>query len=293
MLLHVISFLTIDPSLGRIDRSMLSDQVRMELLFEGMRFAFKGGIQDKNGDFKEISEWHSIECAGGRVTRIKLIRQSFNGLHEQFSFEFIPPQLTEFSAIFSNLHGTLDTSILPLDLVLFIVKKNKLHGSIILRSFPQKLQKINISMNDFCRSLDLSCLPASTQVFDARQNVFSGEISLNYVPPMIEELWLDHNKLKGPILSKTLPNSLTHLSLHKNELNGNFQLRTIAPYLQYLSLWDNKWDGKGTLVFPRCVDQSKITFKTFTHCIAVVDEEGKPHPWEGQILQIQRNHDRF
>ena len=279
--------LTADPSLGRIDYSLLSDQALMEILFDGIRTDNDASIRDENGNFNDISEWNYIKCIGDSVSEIKI-----HGSHisdKQFPFEFIPPRVTVFqTGVSSNLHGTLDPSVLPHSLIVFDVAWNKLHGSVDLRSFPEKLHEIYIHNNSFSGSLDLTSLPASIMRLDASENAFSGEVSLNHLPSKIERLFFNQNSLSGSIFIEKLPETLIYLALDENEFEGDFCLLDVPPNLQDLRMWGNKWDKKGRIVLPRDVGERKMHCLFYSLCPAVVDECGNTHPWEKEILEDQR-----
>ena len=278
--------LTADPSLGRIDYSLLSDQALMEILFDGIRMYDGLSVRDENGNFKEITEWPRIRCIGDSVAKLRICGTQLSD--KQFPFDFIPPRVTVFKGFSSNLHGTLDPSVLPHSLIFFDFSDNKLHGSVDLRSFPEKLQEIDIHVNSFSGSLDLTSLPASIMKLDAGENAFSGEVSLNHLPSRIEELYFNQNSLSGSISIEKLPETLAYLKLDENEFEGDFRLLDIPPNLKELPIFGNKWDRKGKLVLPRDAGQGNMHLKIYGHCIAVVDECGNTHPWEKEILEIQR-----
>ena len=283
MLKPIFEFLTVDPSLGRIDYSLLSDQALMEILFDGMRTRNETALRDENGNFKDIFEWEGIKCIGDSVSKITMYGKLVSD--KQFPFDFIPPRVTVFEGGFANLHGTLDPSVLPMHLIKFIVHYNKLRGSVNIGSFPEKLQDIGMSNNHFSGSLDLSSLPASIIKFEASGNNFSGEVSLNDLPPAIKELWISANALSGSISITNLPETITDIHLEENALEGDFRLLEIPPNLHFLNFWENKWDGVGTIVFPRHAGQERMNFYLNSSLIAVVDEYGNSHPWEKEILE--------
>ena len=285
--MYIFNLLTADPSLGRIDRSLLSDQALMELLFEGMRADKKAFFQDENGDFIAISEWDCVKSIDEYVSEIRIARSLFT--EKQFPFEFVPQRVRVFLSRSCRLHGTLDPSLLPVNLTLFSVEGNKLHGSVQLKSFPDKLRLIDISKNAFSGSLDLSTLPESIIRFNASANAFSGEISLNELPSAMQKLHLNANALSGSISIQKLPSQFTHLYLNSNQFEGNFRLFHIPSSLEEVCIWDNKWDNDGTLIFPGHFSEKRHGFQIYCACTAVLDEHGNKHPWEKVMVEMGRN----
>ena len=47
-------FLSVDPSLGRVDYSLLSDQTLMEMLFEGFTDKARKQCQDNDGMYLDV-----------------------------------------------------------------------------------------------------------------------------------------------------------------------------------------------------------------------------------------------
>ena len=53
---------SVDPSLGRLDYSLLSDQTLMEMLIESFDDETKKKYQDGQGMYLDICEWPKIKC---------------------------------------------------------------------------------------------------------------------------------------------------------------------------------------------------------------------------------------
>ena len=54
-----IHLLSVDPSLGRVDYSALSDQTLIELLIDGFDDVTKEKYQDNEGTYLNVCEWDS------------------------------------------------------------------------------------------------------------------------------------------------------------------------------------------------------------------------------------------
>ena len=70
-----------DPFLGRLDYSLLSDQALMEMLIEGFDDETKKKYQDDHGMYLDVCEWPNITCDEDesvidRVSQIGVVRPS-------------------------------------------------------------------------------------------------------------------------------------------------------------------------------------------------------------------------
>ena len=102
--LKMISILSIDPALGRLDYDSLSDQALMEMLVEGIAQSKKAEFQDTHGNYRDTCDWSGTFCKDERVTGIVLSWKEFG--ERQFPFDVIPPLVERFIMKESNLHGT-------------------------------------------------------------------------------------------------------------------------------------------------------------------------------------------
>ena len=64
-MLCVQSLLTIDPSLGRLDPMLISDQALMEIVFDDITLQEEAGgnfNRNDNGDWIDVCDWPEVEC---------------------------------------------------------------------------------------------------------------------------------------------------------------------------------------------------------------------------------------
>ena len=54
--------LSVDPSLGRLDYSLMSDQALMEMFIDGFDDKSQKQYQDDHRMFLDVCEWPSIKC---------------------------------------------------------------------------------------------------------------------------------------------------------------------------------------------------------------------------------------
>ena len=279
--LKMISILSIDPALGRLDYDSLSDQALMEMLVEGIAQSKKAEFQDTHGNYRDTCDWNGTLCKDERVTGIVLSWKEFG--ERQFPFDVIPPLVERFIMKESNLHGTLDTFVLPRALTdFFDIASNKLHGSVSFVGFPRSLKRINLNKNAFSGSCNLENLPDALLSLQAKTNQFSGEISLNALPAGMTELRLSYNNLTGPIHIEKLPERMGVLGLSRNGLTGDFVLRTLPEYDLFVYLHKNAVSG--TAILPET--SGKMRFSLLHDFITtVVDTHGKKHRWEQHIIK--------
>ena len=84
-------FLSVDPSLGRVDYSFLSDQTLMEILIERFHDETKGECQENNGIYLDVCEWSCIKCDDDdRVIRIERDSENISG---SIDLCYVPPKV--------------------------------------------------------------------------------------------------------------------------------------------------------------------------------------------------------
>ena len=54
--------LSVDPSIGRVDYSLMSDQTLMEMLIDGIDDNTKNKYKDNDGIYLDVCEWACIKC---------------------------------------------------------------------------------------------------------------------------------------------------------------------------------------------------------------------------------------
>ena len=273
-------FLTIDPSLGRLDANALSDQTLMEILIDGMIDEDKADFQDDSGNFFDVCEWKIIQCVGDRVMHISMATYEFGTV--PLPFGFIPPLAERFSATYANLHGTLETSCLPAELRTFEAAENKLHGPLNFKMFPRTLAMLVIESNEFCGSCRLADLPDTLTAFIGSGNNFTGEISLNSLPQAMEKLDLARNALTGSLSIETLPSGIKEIHLSRNNFFGDFKLLAFPDALREIHINGNQLSA--TAIFRHSSED--MPFELDCDPITeVLDAKGNTHPWEEEFKE--------
>ena len=232
VLKHLFPFLrTDDPYLGRLDYDSLTDQMRMEILFDGMDEKHKGILQDEHQNYRDVCDWGIITCTDSRVQAVEMRQWNFHEI--QFPFPFLPPHIENFTMGQCKLYGTLETADLPLSLAKFSVPANSLFGTLHFKGFPVNLTDIDIGSNNFTGSCLLADLPRKLIVFKAYANKFSGELSLENLPPDMTDLNLYKNLLTGSVVFPKLPDSLTRLDMRYNAFEGDHRIDVPLPKTLY------------------------------------------------------------
>ena len=130
-------FLSVDPSLGRVDCNALSDQTLMELLIDGFDEEAKKEYQDNDGMYLDICKWSCIECDDDeRVVKIDIESSAVIGSLELC---YVPPkaQLLSISSYGSSkLTGSIDVACLPNGMSYLSLSNNQLTGKINLTQLP-------------------------------------------------------------------------------------------------------------------------------------------------------------
>ena len=273
----MLSLLSIDAALGRLDYDSLSDQTLMEILMENSGPYF---LHDKNGNFTDACSWDYVSCENGRVTHLQFEKCY---LWSQFEFGFIPPLVRSFTVLSCDMRGTLDTSLLPRNLELFDVGFQKMSGTLDWKSFPRKLRSIDIKYNLFTGSIVLSDLPNALVYLEVLGNRFSGELSFRELPPSLYKLNLSGNELTGPITIDEVHNQIYEINLGCNFFSGDFRLLVVPPKLKKISVIEND-EMSGTAVLPKSLDTEYFRL-WYDGIKAVHDEDGNKHPWESKILE--------
>ena len=197
-MLKALIIQSLDPHLGRVDISTLSDQTLMEMVAECVNDEAKKDYQDENEMFLEVCEWPAIECDDdGRVVGFHTMPQ----LGGVLQLSFLPPKLIDLSVEMSDSSGTLDTSALPASLDVFSICDNNFDGTIDFTALPPKIESFNVSTN-----------------------VFTGSAVLDSLPDTLETLHLDLNKFSGTLCLTKLPRGLRTLGVSRNSFTGKFHL---------------------------------------------------------------------
>mmetsp|Transcript_2186 Transcript_2186/g.3417 ORF Transcript_2186/g.3417 Transcript_2186/m.3417 type:complete len:229 (-) Transcript_2186:6-692(-) len=222
-------YISIDPSLGKVDKSSLSQQTLMELLIQDIDN--KSDICGLPENPKDISEWRDVSFNdSNEITQINWGCEELNG---SIHLEWLPLTVAKvdiWNKFFSDavLTGTLDLSNLPASLRYLWLRGNEYFGEIDLTRLPGGMLELDVSYNRLSGRLDLTRLPDGIEVLLLQQNCFSGETNLSELPDSLVDFNVSNNRdLAGEI---TLEDSDTFFSADRTKINV---VRKSDMYLGY------------------------------------------------------------
>ena len=220
--------LSVDPSLGRLDYSLLSDQALMEMLIEGLDDETKKENQDSNGMYLDVCEWPCIKCDDDeRIIEIEIHSRNVSGSLE---LRYVSPKVKVLDISSwrkSMLTGSVDLAHLPFGMEDLNLKSNQFSGEINLTHLPDRMQRLSLENNQFTGEIDLAHLPYGVELLFLNGNQFSGKIDLTQLPHGMHALHLNKNQLTGEIDLTHLPDEMQRLFLGNNQLTGSLVINKL------------------------------------------------------------------
>ena len=237
-------FLSVDPSLGRVDYGLLSDQTLMEMLLDGFDNETKKEYQDNDGMYLDVYKWQSIKCDDDdRVSEIQINSRHVSG---SLALCYIPPKVTVINistSAKSGLTGSVDFAHLPKGMQKLMLPGNQLAGEIDLTRLPDGMGSLDLRNNQLTGEIDLTQLPEGMVCFSLEYNQFTGEIDLMHLPGEMGWLLLENNQLTGEIDLTHLPDGMRALRLSDNQLSGEIDLTHLPEEMDYIFLKHNLLTG--------------------------------------------------
>ena len=248
--MHNLLIYAHDYALGRIDLTMLDNQMRMELLIDGLSDEVKKSYKDASGNYLEYKRWDGVHL-GDDCSNVDRFEIPY-GAHGTVAFEFLPESVTLLEARRSNIEGTVPVALLPRDLIdvdfsgiqtmfgtidfcamppaleICDLSENKFSGTADLTTLPERLRSLNIAFNNFYGSVSLSNLPASLKVIDISYNEFSGKICEAKISDSLTELYANHCKFNGTFVYENLPECKDVIEMSENQMSGNLRIGKLA-----------------------------------------------------------------
>ena len=265
---------SVDPSLGRLEYSLLSDQTLMEMLIEGFDDDTKKMYQDNHGMYLDVCEWSCVTCDDEqRATEISMLSNSVNGSLE---LRHLPPKV-QFCNIFSfssnRLTGEIDSAQLPRGMKSLTLINNQITGEIKLAQLPEGMKQLDLRSNQLTGGIDLTQMPEGMKQLSLQNNQLTGEIDLTQLPEGMSGLYLENNQLTGEVDLTQLPGGLYSLNLGDNQLSGEIDLTQLPDGMNSLLLYNNELSGslviKGLPANINTIDAGGNYF----NAIAVVDSQ--------------------
>ena len=214
-------FLSVDPSLGRLDYSLLSDQALMEIFMEGFGDDIKNRYKDIHGMYRDVCEWLGIQCNDDqRITQIGIISKCVSGSLELC---YLPPKVNLLGICSwgeSKLTGSVGLTQLPEEMTELFLEENQLTGEIDLTHLPKGMRKLSLEKNQLTGEINLAHLPDGMNALDLSSNQLFGEIDLTHLPVGMDELFLNNNLLTGSLVIKKLPQGMKMINVRGNQFNA-------------------------------------------------------------------------
>ena len=200
-------FLSVDPSLGRVDFSSMSDQTLMEIIMEGFNDRTKKEYLDIDGMYLDVCAWRCIECNDEqRVIKI-------------------------------NIHtpvvsGSLEICYVPLKVRVLSIRplwvNGNLKGSVDLDHLSEAMEELSLGRNQLTGKVNLTHLPGGMQRLLLNHNQLTGEIDLTQLPGGMEYLYLHNNQFTGGVDLTQLPDGMGYLFFQNNQLSGSFVIERLT-----------------------------------------------------------------
>ena len=245
-------FVSIDPSLGRVDYSLFSDQTLMEMFIEGFDDETKKKYKNNDGMYRYACEWSSVKCDDEQ--RVIEIDIDSRGLSGSLELCYAPPKLERL--MISTWRG-----------------ESKLTGSAVLKQLPDGMKDISIENNQLTGEVDLINLPDGMKYLQLDNNLFTGEVDLTQLPKIMKWLSLQANELSGEIDLTQLQDGMEDLHLNKNHFTGNVVLTHLPKGMQKLLLQNNLLSGSVIIKrLPQGMEMIDLRDNNF-NAIAVVGPE--------------------
>ena len=264
--------LAVDPSLGRVDYSLMSDQTLTEMLIEGFDAHSKKQYQDSEGMYLDVCEWSCVTCDDDqRVVKIDMDCTNVSGSLELC---YTPPKVEVLRIVplwmNGKLTGSVDLAHLPEAMQVLDLRADEIAGDIDLTKLPEAMVELHLGRNQLSGSVDLTHLPDGMQKLLLNNNQLTGEIDLTKLPDGTKRLYLQNNQFSGEVDLTCLPDNMTLLSLQNNKLTGSFVIMTLTNGM-VINAQGNKFNAVAVV-------DSKVRarIKLFGSGVtSVVDENGK------------------
>ena len=267
-------FLGIDPSLGRLDYSLLSDQALTEMLFEGFDDGTKKEYQDEHGMYLDVCEWGSIKCDDDdRVIEILVFSDIASG---SFDLRYVPPkvealEIRPMTLCSSQLTGSVNLTGLPGGMEFLCLRSSRLTGEIDLTRLPEHIFRIDLPGNQLTGEIDLTQLPGRVEELSLGKNRLTGEIDLTQLPDEMCYLGLEGNRFTGDIDLTHLPEKMEYVVFSDNKLSGSLVLKHLPYETHYINAKGNNFNAVA-VVHSKTHANIKLQESGVT---SVVDENGK------------------
>ena len=164
-----------DPHVGRVDKSVLLQQVLMEMVISEIKNCERicGSREEPN----DVIEWAgvTVDMETQLITEIHWICMQLQGAIDA---QWIPASVVKINAINNSLDDTLDFASFPPTIMELWMNFNRFSGSLELQKFPESLCRLAARLNSFAGSVCFTELPAGLAYIDLSETQLSGSLDL-------------------------------------------------------------------------------------------------------------------
>ena len=239
-------FLAIDPSIGRFDRKMLSQQTLMELFVQDFHPDFSRRFQNESGDFIEKCEWPVVYCSQIKMREVvRNIEISGSSMYPDAPIEakYFPPTLKYLRLENVRVLGSFDMAAVPESVDYMKLTNASFEGTIDFTAIPKSARELHIYKTSISGTVDLAHLPSDLTLVNIAHNKFQGSIDLEHLPSLLHQMSLNSNEFCGSVSLEKLPSGLRALDLSANFFSGTLCLQALPPRLQRLAIHTNDFSG--------------------------------------------------
>ena len=241
-------FLSVDPSIGRVDYSLMSDQTLMELFVDGFDEETKKKYQDNEGMYLDVCQWPQVECDDGE-------------------------RVIEIGADCRYISGSIQLCYVPAKVRALNLKPpwtSKLTGSVDLTCLPEGMQTLRLNDHQLSGEIDLTQLPVRMCNLELKDNQLTGEIDLTHLPGSLSRLFLTSNQLSGKVDLTHLPYGMVYLHLENNQFAGSLVINSLSNGI-YINAQGNHFNAVAV------VDSEAFAMVNLrgSGVTSVVDENGR------------------
>jgi len=247
--------LAADPSLGKIDKSTISQQTHMELLIEhitnkkriqGLEDAGSGsesgGEHGAKEDSCDITLWTGLTFdASGNITEINWTGYKIEG---SLSLKWLPISVHSLRVFMNRLSQSIDWAVLPEGIQSLIFAANALFGEVTWDYLPRRLVRMFLDRNKLSGSIHLENLPETLMHLNIGYNSFTGTVCLTKLPQSLGTLYICGNRLSGTIDLTQLPAGLVTLNISENNFEGETDFSKLPDSLEHLRVEETKLSGE-------------------------------------------------
>mmetsp|Transcript_23255 Transcript_23255/g.36251 ORF Transcript_23255/g.36251 Transcript_23255/m.36251 type:complete len:258 (-) Transcript_23255:101-874(-) len=236
----MLSLLSIDPSLGKIDKSTFSQLTLMELFIDGI--TNKADIYSDPERQSPQSDWPWVVFDHDGLV-MEIFVPDHCRIHGSVSLEWLP-ETTRIVNINGNpLTGSLHLMSLPDGLREFSVTHCLFSGEVSLSNLPESLELMRLTKNELSGTLDFTHLPKSLKEFSAARNSFSGSATLTQLPTEMHALLIHVNSFSGTVDLTRLPPKMKFLNISTNGFHGETDFSKLPETLQGLDISNTELTG--------------------------------------------------